>query len=133
GCPNDPNKIVPGQCGCGFSDAGSDSEGDGTPDCSDACPNDPNKIAPGICGCGVPENGCSPRSILAWRSLRTHTGGNQLPIVLNPTATGNGASGPTVETRGPSATNAGVRKVQVDFSGPVTLGNVANITVTYRV
>ncbi len=30
-----------------------DSDGDGTADCSDGCPNDPNKIAPGICGCGV--------------------------------------------------------------------------------
>jgi hypothetical protein len=32
-----------------------DSDGDGTPDCSDGCPNDPNKTAPGICGCGIPD------------------------------------------------------------------------------
>jgi hypothetical protein len=51
GCPNDPNKIAPGICGCGVSDV--DSDGDGTPDCNDGCPNDPNKIAPGVCGCGV--------------------------------------------------------------------------------
>ena len=50
GCPNDPNKIVPGVCGCGVSDVDSDS--DGTPDCNDGCPNDPNKITPGVCGCG---------------------------------------------------------------------------------
>ena len=51
GCPNDPNKIAPGICGCGVSDA--DTDGDLTADCNDGCPNDPNKIAPGICGCGV--------------------------------------------------------------------------------
>ena len=51
GCPNDPNKIAPGACGCGTADT--DTDTDGTPDCSDACPNDPNKIAPGACGCGT--------------------------------------------------------------------------------
>lgn len=30
-----------------------DSDGDGTPDCSDGCPLDPHKVAPGACGCGV--------------------------------------------------------------------------------
>jgi hypothetical protein len=54
GCPNDPNKIAPGICGCGVSDV--DSDGDGTPDCNDGCPNDPNKIAPGVCGCGVADS-----------------------------------------------------------------------------
>lgn len=51
GCVNDPNKIVPGACGCGVADT--DSDGDGTPDCNDACPNDPAKTAAGTCGCGV--------------------------------------------------------------------------------
>ncbi|MBL7964387.1 MAG: T9SS type A sorting domain-containing protein [Flavobacteriales bacterium] len=53
GCPLDPNKIAPGQCGCGVPDT--DTDGDGTADCNDGCPNDPNKIAPGQCGCGVPD------------------------------------------------------------------------------
>ena len=51
GCPNDPNKIAAGACGCGVADT--DSDGDGTPNCNDGCPNDPNKIAAGACGCGV--------------------------------------------------------------------------------
>ena len=51
GCPNDPNKIAAGACGCGVADT--DSDGDGTPNCNDGCPNDPNKIAAGTCGCGV--------------------------------------------------------------------------------
>jgi TolB-like protein len=47
GCPDDPNKIAPGICGCGVLDT--DSDGDGTPDCNDECPNQP----------GPPEyNGC---------------------------------------------------------------------------
>ncbi|NUP95561.1 MAG: thrombospondin type 3 repeat-containing protein [Planctomycetaceae bacterium] len=51
GCPNDPNKIAPGQCGCGVLDT--DSDGDGVANCVDGCPNDPLKTAPGLCGCGV--------------------------------------------------------------------------------
>ena len=33
GCPNDPNKVAPGICGCG--NAETDTDGDGTPDCTD--------------------------------------------------------------------------------------------------
>ena len=53
GCPNDPLKIAPGQCGCGNLDT--DTDGDGVANCVDGCPNDPTKIVPGICGCGVPD------------------------------------------------------------------------------
>ncbi len=53
-CPFDPNKSVPGQCGCGSSDVDTDS--DGTSDCIDGCPTDPNKTDPGECGCGRPED-----------------------------------------------------------------------------
>jgi hypothetical protein len=35
--------------GCGSQD----TDGDGTPDCSDGCPADPGKVAPGACGCGT--------------------------------------------------------------------------------
>lgn len=50
-CPDDPNKIEPGTCGCGVADT--DSDGDNTPDCLDGCPDDPNKTDPGDCGCGA--------------------------------------------------------------------------------
>ena len=39
GCPDDPNKIDPGQCGCGIEDV--DTDGDGIADCVDPCPNWP--------------------------------------------------------------------------------------------
>jgi Lectin C-type domain len=85
GCPNDPAKRDPGQCGCGVADqdadhdgfaacndaceddaskpvlevCGCDSEkdgdGDGTADCNDGCPEDPRKTAAGACGCGAAE------------------------------------------------------------------------------
>jgi hypothetical protein len=120
GCPNDVNKIAPGVCGCGIPDI--DSDGDGTADCNDGCPNDPIKITPGICGCGTPEGTCQ-RTITAWRSVRSH-GGTDLSIALNPTATGNGSSGPTSETR-----SGGIQKIEVDFSGLATLVNLAGVTV----
>ena len=52
-CPDDPEKLAPGQCGCGTPDT--DSDGDGTADCLDQCPNDPQKIEPGVCNCGNSE------------------------------------------------------------------------------
>jgi hypothetical protein len=51
GCPDDPAKDAPGACGCGIADT--DSDGDGTADCTDQCPADTAKVAPGVCGCGV--------------------------------------------------------------------------------
>jgi MYXO-CTERM domain-containing protein len=54
GCPADPDKPGPGQCGCGAPDT--DGDGDGTADCRDACPADAGKVEPLACGCGVPED-----------------------------------------------------------------------------
>lgn len=49
-CPNDANKIEPGECGCGKKDA--DTDGDGVLDCFDACPDLAEKWeSPGVCGC----------------------------------------------------------------------------------
>lgn len=52
-CPGDPDKLIPGICGCGKPDV--DSDGDGTMDCLDKCPNDPGKTKVGKCGCGKPD------------------------------------------------------------------------------
>jgi len=54
GCPTDPNKTVPGVCGCNVPDT--DRDHDGTPNCIDGCPDDPGKIEPGVCGCGVSDS-----------------------------------------------------------------------------
>jgi hypothetical protein len=35
-CPQDPNKVEPGNCGCGVPETG-DTDGDGVPDCNDTC------------------------------------------------------------------------------------------------
>ncbi len=40
-CPDDPNKIESGICGCGVVDDPTDTDQDGTPDCRDVCPTDP--------------------------------------------------------------------------------------------
>jgi len=50
-CPDDPDKVIPGQCGCGVKEI--DTDGDKTADCKDQCPNDPDKFQPGKCGCDV--------------------------------------------------------------------------------
>lgn len=52
-CPDDPEKMVPGICGCGVVET--DTDRDDTPDCLDGCPFDRNKIDPGDCGCRVRE------------------------------------------------------------------------------
>lgn len=52
-CPGDPDKTLPGVCGCGFADT--DTDGDGAADCIDGCVFDPGKTNPGVCGCGTPD------------------------------------------------------------------------------
>jgi len=52
-CPDDPNKVDPGQCGCGNADT--DTDDDGVADCNDLCPLDPDKVDPGVCDCGSPD------------------------------------------------------------------------------
>jgi CxxC motif-containing protein (DUF1111 family) len=56
-CPFDPEKTEPGICGCGAVDNDTDTDGDGVADCADECPEDPKKSVAGQCGCGTPETG----------------------------------------------------------------------------
>jgi len=49
-CPDDPEKIKRGHCGCHSPETG-DSDGDLTHDCNDLCIDNPNKIELGVCGC----------------------------------------------------------------------------------
>jgi hypothetical protein len=37
-CPDDPNKLLPGLCGCGVVDDSTDTDGDSVPNCVDQCP-----------------------------------------------------------------------------------------------
>ncbi|MEM7244737.1 MAG: hypothetical protein AAF533_05305 [Acidobacteriota bacterium] len=53
-CPDDPDKLEPGLCGCGVPD--DDSDGDTVPDCLDCCPDDPFKTEAGACGCGFTDD-----------------------------------------------------------------------------
>ncbi|MFH1420265.1 MAG: hypothetical protein ABII12_18485, partial [Planctomycetota bacterium] len=46
GCPDDPNKLSPGVCGCGVVDDLTDTDGDGILDCLDPDPNDPDNPNP---------------------------------------------------------------------------------------
>ncbi len=78
-CPSDPEKIAPGECGCGIADTDSDS--DGTADCNDDCPNDPDKTEPGECGCGNTETSCEdcngePNGTAAVDDCDVCSGGN---------------------------------------------------------
>jgi|GEM_PF-2928846 len=54
GCPDDPDKTQPGQCGCGTPDTDSDS--DAIADCNDPCPNDANNDADQDSVCGNVDN-----------------------------------------------------------------------------
>ena len=62
-------------------------------------------------------------SITHRRSVRTHAGTPQ-SIVLDPSAMGDGLTGPTVEPR-----SGGIREIDIDFTSAVTLANANAITV----
>lgn len=51
GCPNDPEKTEPGDCGCGVPDV--DSDADGIADCLDNCPDSANPEQEDADGDGV--------------------------------------------------------------------------------
>lgn len=72
-CPDDADKALAGDCGCGMPET--DSDADGTPDCSDSCPSDTDKLEPGDCGCGRPDTildgDGNPVCVLAEEALVT--------------------------------------------------------------
>lgn len=122
GCPSDPNKIAPGICGCGVSDT--DTDGDSVPDCHDNCPGLANADQGDRDHNGVGD-ACEPtRSILHWRSVRTHAGLGALPIELDKATSGNGISGPTAESR-----TGGIQRIEIVFDGSVALTDGAAILV----
>ncbi len=109
-----------------------DIDGDGVPNDSDNCPSvwNPDQADSNADGIG---DACETRVITAWRSVRSHSGLGELAIDLDPTRTGNGSTGPTVESRGTAALGMGLRSIDVDFDAPVTLNDPAAVTVTYWV
>ena len=131
-CPADPNKTVPGVCGCGVPDT--DTDGDTVADCVDNCPSTPNPGQEDANSNNIGDACETPRSIVAWRTVRNHSGIGPIALTLNATASGNGVSGPTVETRGSTnlAVGTGIQKIQVQFDGGIQLANAANISVVGR-
>jgi hypothetical protein len=109
-----------------------DLDSDGIPNTVDNCPTTWNPDQADSNGNGIGD-ACDTRAIAQWRSVRSHSGLGELALVLDPARTGNGPTGPTVESRGTAALGMGLRTVDLDFDAPVTLNNPAAITVTYWV
>lgn len=93
-CPNDPDKVAPGTCGCGTADT--DTDGDSIPDCNDQCdgeddtidddgngtpdcldPPPPGELPIGeeCCGGGMPM--MMPMLLLGWSWKRRRRGCNR--------------------------------------------------------
>jgi hypothetical protein len=68
----------------------------------------------------------SPPVVTQWRSVRDH-GTTPLSILLDPLASGNGLTGPTVETRA-----GGIQRIEIDFDQPVVLVNPGGVSVFGR-
>ena len=79
-CPDDPEKLDAGMCGCGLPET--DSDGDGFPDCVDMCPDDAVKSYPGTCGCGRGDIDSDDDGIVECDSLPSPT-----PSATSPSAT----------------------------------------------
>jgi hypothetical protein len=123
-CDNCPDHTNPDQADCDHDGKGDVcAVADGTSqDCNangvpDECESDAD-------GDGVID-ACDP-PIVAWRGVRFHSLspglGVDLSIPLDPTATGNGRTGPTVETR-----RDGIRQVEVDFDRAIQLNQASGI------
>ncbi len=74
-CPDNPDKMIPGACGCAMPDT--DLDESGTADCldiEDLCPDDPEKTNPGKCGCGVSEDACGTEDLCPDNEEKTVPG-----------------------------------------------------------
>jgi len=143
GCPNDTNKLVPGNCGCGQPDPGQcpcgmtdvDSDSDGTADCNDQCPNDPTRITPNGCGCGIPDVECFDVSLLGCPPDVTLTASNAQGSALNfglPLVLGPPANRRAVSADFPSGSIFPVGMTTVTITGRDTLTN-RTATCTFKV
>ena len=119
-----PNGTYDYLLSCGDEDA------DTVADCLDNCPGLTNPDQADSNGNGTGD-ACETHAVAAWRSVRTHRVQGPLSIALDAQATGNGLTGPTVETRGIPAQGLGLTTLEVDFDGPVSLSNPAAVTVIY--
>ncbi|MBS1581307.1 MAG: lamin tail domain-containing protein, partial [Bacteroidetes bacterium] len=82
-CPSDPNKRVPGQCGCGNPDT--DTDGDGVADCVDNCPTVPGVVGT-TCDDGDPNtinDVLTPSCTCAGTPVAPCPGGQNVALVLN--------------------------------------------------
>jgi probable HAF family extracellular repeat protein len=132
-CPTTPNPNQADADWDGIGDACEpDMDGDGVPDDFDNCPSTWNPDQADSDGDGIGD-ACDVRTVRQWRSVRSHSGLGELAIVLDPTRTGNGWTGPTVESRGTATLGMGLRTIDVDFDAPVTLNDPAAVAVTYWV
>ncbi len=106
GCDNCPNVVNFNQ---------QDVDGDGVGNACDNCPFAANAGQADSDNDGLGD-ACDPPVIISWKSGRGHAGLGNLSVVLDPTASGNGITGPTVETR-----EGGIQKLLVEFDQTITL------------
>lgn len=89
-CPNDPTKVVPGDCGCGGAEG--DDDGDGVLNCDDACPGTTAGVA--ITADGCPVNDCDgdgvDDAVELAESPELDCNGNGLPDACDADGDGDG-------------------------------------------
>lgn len=123
-CPNDPNKVSPGVCGCGVPDT--DTDLDGIPDCIDSCPTLSGEVGdPCDDGNAGTENDVITEDCICEGTIITkisEVGATNTDLVLypNPNRTG------TVNVELPGASVMGTVVIEVrDISGRILLQTIA--------
>ncbi|MEO7082594.1 MAG: T9SS type A sorting domain-containing protein, partial [Flavobacteriales bacterium] len=117
-CPNDPNKVSPGVCGCGMPDT--DTDQDGLPDCIDSCPTFPGEVGDSCDdGDAGTENDVITEDCICEGTIITGVGqvaasNTDLVLYPNPNRTG------TVHVELPGASVLGTVSIEVrDISGRI--------------